>query len=217
MTLYMERFSRFPRPVTAAHARAGLTRQLGQAPTTRDIINSYPMPVTPAYQWDPSFLTQQTPGPFLGRDLPQHLYKPRNGENLDLEKTVPLGALDTTVTIIDYRVPIGRNGIINKVANGFIGGGWIAGTGDVVWRILIDGGPVPGATTYHFIDDSLGATAQPVGIAGFPIFENQRLTVVALNNSAGSSGGIIVAGQRVSARLMGHLYPRDMEYHDLWV
>lgn len=227
MSLYLERFSRFPRPVTQAHAAAGLTRQLGglgQPPTTRDVINSYPMPIYPSYQWDgrggefdQQDFTQQLPGPFRGRDLPPHLYPPRNWENLDIEKSVLLGAIGSTVTILNFLVPIGRNGVVNKIANNFVGGGWVAGTGDVIWRILVDGAPPPGATSYHLIDDSLGSPAQPVGISGFRIFENQRLTLVALNNPLGANGGIIVAGQRVGGRLCGHLYPRDSEYHDLWV
>jgi hypothetical protein len=214
--------------VTPAHARAGLTRQLGavgQPPTTRDVINSYPMPVSPTavfpydeagYGYTPES-DVQLPGPFLGRDLPPHLYPPRNWENLDLTSYAVLGAIGDTVTILSFKVPIGRNGVVNKIANNFVGGGWVAGTGDIIWRILVDGAPPPGATSYHIILDSLGSPAQPVGIAGFRIFENQLLTVVALNNPAGANGGVIPASQRVGARLMGHLYARDMEYHDLWV
>ena len=221
MSLYLSRFSRFPRTVTVAAAHAGLMHQLGyalgQPPTTRDVINSYPMPINPDYAFNPEFEAQQLPGPFRGRDLPPHLYPPRNWENLDLQVSVPFAAIGSTVTIISYKVPIGRNGVINKVANSFIGGGWTAGTGDVIWRILVDGATPPGATTYHQITDSLGSPAQPVGIAGFRIFENQHLTVIAFNNPAGANGGVPFAGQRVGARLLGHLFPRDMEYLDLFV
>lgn len=220
MSLYLERFTRFPRPVTQAHAAAGLTRQLGglgQPPNTRDVINSYPMPVNPNVQWDPEFYAQQLPGPFRGRDLPPHLYPPRTWENLDKLNYAVIGAVGATVTILDFKVPIGRNGIVNKVATNFVGGGWVAGTGDIIWRILVDNATPPGASDYHNIIDSLGSPAQPVGISGFRIFENQRITVVAFNNPLGASGGVIPAGQRVGARLLGHLFPRDMEYHDLWV
>lgn len=220
MSLYLTRFSPYPRPVTGAHADLGLTRQLGglgQSPTTRSIVNSYPMPVDPAVQWDPGFERQQLPGPFVGRDLPPHLFPPRNWENLDLLDYVTLGVIGATVVILSFKVPIGRNGIINKVATNFVGGGWVAGSGDVIWRILVDGATPPGATSYHRILDSLGSPAQPVGISGFRIFENQLITVVAFNNPAGASGGVIPAGQSVGARLCGHLYPRDMEYQDLWV
>lgn len=242
MSLYLNRFSRFPRPVTQQDAHAGRTRQLGylgQPPTTRDVINSYPMPIEPGEQFTDMYhptnghghhgggrrsfgfiqpeLQHQLPGPFLGRDLPPHLYPPRNWENIDQLSYAPVPAIGATVTVLTYIVPIGRNGIINKVANNFVGGGWVAGTADLVWRILIDNAPPPGATSYNFIVDSLGSPAQPVGISGFRIFENQTVTVVLFNNPGGVQGGVIPAGQLTGARLLGHLYPRDMEYDDLWV
>jgi hypothetical protein len=227
MSLYITRYSRFPRPVTQDDARSGLTRQLGylgQPPTTRDVLNPSPMPVYPDWaalntgaMANPEYQHEQLPGPFVGRDLPPHLYMPRNGENFDLQKSVLFAPVGNTVTILSFRIPIGRNCIINKVATNFIGGGWIAGTGDVIWRILVDGALPPGANTYNAIDDSLGSPAQPVGIAGFRVFENQLLTVTAFNNPAGANGGVVFANQRVGARLLGHMYPRDMEYQDLFV
>ena len=183
---------------------------LGQPPTTRDVVNSYPMPV--ASDGNPS-----QSGPQMTRDLPVWLYPPRNWENIDQLAYTLLPAINTTATILTYTVPIGRNGVINKVACNFGGGGWVAGTADVVWRILVDGTPPPGATSYDTIVDSLGSPAQPVGISGFRIFENQVLTVVIFNNPAGANGGVVVAGQRAGARLMGHLYPRDSEIEDLWI
>ena len=244
MSIYLNRFSMFPRHVTMEDVHAGDTYQLGylgQPPTTRDVVNSYPMPIYPSRQWGEGYgylehptssrshhhgsggniipwpEQHQLPGPFVGRDLPPHLYPPRTWENIDQFAYAPVPAIGSTVTILSFIVPIGRNGIINKVANNFIGGGWIAGTGDIVWRILVDGAPPPGATSYNNITDSLGSQAQPVGISGFRIFENQHVTVVAFNNPGGLNGGVIVSGQQVGARLMGHLYPRDMEYLDLWV
>jgi hypothetical protein len=156
-------------------------------------------------------------GPQSTRDLPVWLYPPRNWENIDQLAYTLLPAINSTAIILSYLVPSGRNGVINKVACNFVGGGWTAGTGDVVWRILIEGTPPPGATSYDNIVDSLGSPAQPVGISGFRIFENQTLTVVIFNNPAGANGGVVVAGQRAGARVLGHLYPRDMEIDDLWI
>ena len=150
-------------------------------------------------------------------DLPPWIYPPTNWENIDQDNYVLLGAIGTTVTIISYVVPPGRNGVINKVANNFVGGGWVEGTGDIVWRILVDGTPPPGATSYDSILASLGNPASPTGIAGFRIFENQLLTLVAFNNPAGPNGGVIVAGQRVGGRFVGWNYPTDIEQNDIWI
>jgi hypothetical protein len=223
MSLYRSRWSRFPRPVSPEDSRRGRTRTLaglGQPPTVKDVINSYPMPVLPDTTDFQDPLLSPSPsqsGPQITRDLPVWLYPPRNWENIDQLAYALLPAIGSTQTILSYLVPIGRNGVINKVACNFVGGGWTAGTGDVVWRILVDGTPPPGATSYDNITDSLGSPAQPVGISGFRIFENQTLTVVVFNNPAGANGGVVVAGQRAGARVLGHLYPRDSEIEDLWI
>jgi hypothetical protein len=150
-------------------------------------------------------------------DLPPWIYPPTNWENIDQDNYALLPAIGATVVIISYVVPPGRNGVINKVANNFVGGGWVEGTGDVVWRILVDGTPPPGAVSYDSILASLGNPASPTGIAGFRIFENQVLTLVAFNNPAGANGGVIVAGQRVGARFCGWNYPTDIEENDIWI
>ena len=223
MSLYRSRFARFPRTVTQEDARTGRTRQLGgyglgQPTGTRSNILPVPQTYPNGWQvWDNPGSAVQPPGPFIGRDLPPHLYPPRNWENLDKFGYTPVPAIGSTATIFSFIVPTGRNGIINKVANNFIGGGFFAGSGDIVWRILVDGAGPPGASDYQFIVDSLGPQSAPVAIAGFRIFENQNVSVVAFNNPAGANGGIIVAGQLAGARLMGHLFPRDLEYLDLWV
>jgi len=148
---------------------------------------------------------------------PPWIDPPTNWENIDQDNYVLLGAIGTTVVIISYVVPPGRNGVIKKVANNFVGGGWAEGTGDIVWRILVDGSPPPGATSYDSILASLGNPASPTGIAGFRIFENQLLTLVAFNNPAGQNGGVIVAGQRVGGRFVGWNYPTDIEQDDIWI
>jgi hypothetical protein len=157
-------------------------------------------------------------GRHVGRpDLPPWIYQPVNWENVDQINYALVPAIGSTVTIISYVVPPGRNGIINKVACNFVGGGWVEGSGDIIWRILVDGTPPPGATSYDTILASLGGPSQPTGIAGFRFFENQVLTFVAFNNPSGANGGVVVAGQRVGARFTGWNYPLDIEEDDIWI
>lgn len=143
--------------------------------------------------------------------LPLWLYPPDRWENLDVSNYVALPAIGAQATIVTFTVPNGRNGIIKKVANNFVGGGWTEGSGVVTWEILADGAPPSGATSYNAILTSLGSPSNPVEIAGFRIFENQVITVVVNNIS------VVVAGQLSGARLVGFLYPRDMEDDNLWV
>jgi hypothetical protein len=161
---------------------------------------------------------QNNPGLHKGRpDLPPWIYQPVNWENVDQINYALVPAIGSTAVIISYVVPPGRNGIINKVACNFVGGGWVEGSGDIVWRILIDGTPPPGATSYDSILASLGGPSQPTGIAGFRFFENQVLQFVAFNNPSGANGGVVVAGQRVGARFTGWNYPLDIEEDDIWI
>lgn len=145
-------------------------------------------------------------------ELPYRNFVPNNWENIDQLAYVALGALGgAAVTILSFKVPQGRNGIIRKIANNFIGGGWTEGSGDVVWQILADGAPPPGATSYNNILGSLGSPANPTEIPGFRIFENQLITVIAKNVN------VVLAGQLVGARLVGYLYPRDLEDANIWI
>jgi hypothetical protein len=142
---------------------------------------------------------------------------PTSWLNIDQLAYTLLGAIGTTVVIISFKVPIGYNGVITGVACNFVGGGWVEGSGDVIWQILVNNAAPSGANSYASIPASLGSPANPVKISGFRIFENQLVTFVALNNPAGPDGGVVVAGQRVGARLLGYLYPRDMEDDSIWI
>jgi hypothetical protein len=144
-------------------------------------------------------------------ELPIRIFPPVNFENLDLEGYTQLGAIGATVTILSFEVPPGRNGMIKAVGNNFVGGGWQEGSGNLIWRILVDGGTPPGANTYHAIKGSLGNPSSPTPIAGFRIMENQLLTFVAENFT------IVPAMQLVGARLLGYTYPRELEEADIWI
>ena len=144
-------------------------------------------------------------------DLPYRNFVPNNWENIDQLNYANLPAIGAQATIITIRVPQGRNGIIRKVGNNFVGGGWVEGSGNITWQILVDGNPPPGATSYNNILGSLGSPANPVEISGFRVFENQTVTVVVNNVN------VAVAGQLVGARLVGYFYPRELEDANIWI
>ncbi len=136
---------------------------------------------------------------------------PADWQNLDLIAYVALPAIAAQANVISYQIPPGYNGVIKKVANNFVGGGWSEGSGGVSWQILLDGSPPPGATNYDLILASLGSPANPVAIAGFRIYENQVLTLVVKNVN------IVVAGQLSGGRLIGYLYPREDENESIYL
>jgi hypothetical protein len=169
------------------------TLRLGTPDRIADLTNPYPQP-------------DQQPA-----DLPLWIYPPINWENVDQINYITLPGVGVEAVILTFQVPLGRNGIINKVACNFVGGGWTEGSGDVLWRLLVDQGTPPGANSYEAIPASLGSPAQPVGIAGFRIFENQVVTFEVFNNA------IVPAGQFVGARICGYLYPRELEDPNVFI
>jgi hypothetical protein len=173
-------------PFAREHARAN-ARVTGQPPATL------------------AQLDQQITRPV---DLPLRLFPPDNWLNFDQQNYVALAAIAARALIISFKVPIGYNGIINAIGNNFVGGGWVEGSSAVIWRVLVDGAPPPGATSYDTILGSLGSPANPTKIAGFRIYENQTVQLVADNIS------VIVAGQLVGGRLLGYLYPRELDSQD---
>jgi hypothetical protein len=143
--------------------------------------------------------------------LPLWNFPPDRWENLDISNYVALPAIGAQANVLSFQIPLGRHGLIKKVANNFVGGGWTEGSGAATWQILVDGAPPPGATSYDTILTSLGSPANPVEIAGFRVYENQMLTLVVKNVS------VVLAGQLSGGRLVGYLYPRDMEDDGIWL
>lgn len=117
---------------------------------------------------------------------------------------VTLPAIGTEVVVVQFTVPRGKNGVIVRISNQFVGGGWVEGTGDLVWRIEADGVPV---RDYESIIASLGTTSNPGDRRGNPIriFENQRIQLICLNVAVG------VAGQPLLGLLGGWFYPIEQE------
>jgi hypothetical protein len=142
---------------------------------------------------------------------------PSNWEVVDQAAYVALPAIGATATVVTFTVPPGRNGVIQKIANNFVGGGWVEGTGDLIWRILVDAAPPPGATSYNNIVNSLGNPSNPTAIPGFRIYENQVVSITIFNNPAGPNLGIPVAGQLIGGRFVGYIYPRELEDGNTWL
>ena len=71
---------------------------------------------------------------------PPWIEEPGSGEPFNYVNYVALPAIGATAVILDFTVPEGRNGAIKWIGNNFVGGGWVEGTGAVVWRILRDDG-----------------------------------------------------------------------------
>lgn len=131
------------------------------------------------------------------------IWPPPEREPIDECTYVDLPAIGAQATIVSVLIEPGYNAIIRAYANNFVGGGWVEGSGAVLWQISIDSAPVSG---YDVIPASLGSPANPVyHPSGFRVMEGQRVSLLVTNVS------VVLAGQKSGGRLMGYYYPKEYD------
>jgi hypothetical protein len=161
-------------------------------------------------------LGEPAPGP--GMEQPSKAYslvekppwidRPASGEPFTPASWVILPAIGETATIVEFRVPTGRSGVINRIANeALVGGGWNNGDGNLVWQILINGAAVKNLEN---IISVLGLVANPTVIDGIRLRENDLVQLVIRNV------GVPAAGQLIGGRLQGYFYPKELDPENLW-
>lgn len=125
--------------------------------------------------------------------------------------SVTLPAQGATVTVVTFTVPRRKNGVIEFIANQFVGGGWTEGTGELVWRITADGVPIQG---YDNIIGSIGSLSNPgwLGTRPIRVYENQIIALT-LNNV----GIAAPAGQALLGLFRGGFYSIEQEGQNTWL
>jgi hypothetical protein len=139
--------------------------------------------------------------------LPVTNFMPPGGESFEFTGGVTIPAIGATAVVVQFTVPNGRNGMIKRIANVFIGGGFTDFSGFVVWQIVQDAnqtGP-PIVPNYDNITASLGSASNPSPIDGIRIKETQLVQLIVKNVS------VVVSGQTIGGRLGGYFYPIDLE------
>lgn len=139
--------------------------------------------------------------------LPVTNFMPAQGEDFEAHGYVPLPAIAASAVVVSVLVPEGRNGIIKRIANVFVGAGFQEGQGGVIWQILQDAN-VAGNLVAPFFDNivaSLGSVSNPSTIDGIRIREAQLVQLIVKNVS------IVVSGQLIGGRLGGYFYPVELD------
>ena len=139
---------------------------------------------------------------------PPWIDRPASGEPFTPAAWIALPAIGATATLVQFRVPTGRSGVINRIANeALVGGGWNNGDGNLVWQILINAAAVKNLEN---IISVLGLVANPTVIDGIRLRENDLVQLVIRNVA------VPAAGQLVGGRLQGYFYPKELDPENLW-
>ena len=84
-------------------------------------------------------------GPLYGRAMPWQEPPPQSDRIFE-ESAPVLGAVGVTVTGLDFTIPPGYDAIFDQLAavDVQLGSAYQPGSGDIVWRLLVDARPVEG-------------------------------------------------------------------------
>lgn len=139
--------------------------------------------------------------------LPLTNFIPDRGVEFRRAAYITIPAIGAQAIVAQYKVPDGSNGILNALANVFVGGGFTEGQGSIVWQLFQDFTPGGGVVAADFdtIVASLGSVNNPAKLNGIRIKENQLVTLLVKNVS------VVVAGQLIGGLLGGYSYPIDLE------
>jgi len=136
-------------------------------------------------------------------DIPPWIQRPSGFLDFDQVNAIALpGApLPAAANVIFGNVPQGYDGVIEYYSCNFTGGGFVDGSGDIIWRVLADGRAI---RNFENIQSEMGslATPRPVKIR---IYSNQNyaFTVTHVAN-------LLLAGNIICC-LKGYFYPRKGE------
>jgi len=146
--------------------------------------------------------------------LPVTNFIPPEGEEFRFASYVAIPAIGAGAVVVAFTVPKGKNGILNRFANVFIGGGFNEGQGLITWQLALDNTNAAQPIIVPNFDKilaSLGSVSNPTTLNGIRIKENQIVALLVAN----AVGGVVPAGQLIGGLLGGYFYPVDLEPADL--
>lgn len=121
-----------------------------------------------------------------------------------------LPAVGSEVVVVSFRVLPGMNAQITRIANQLVTGGWNQGTGQLSWRVQVDGLAYQG---YNSLNASIGTVPLPADLTEAPIEakENQLVELILANVS------LVVGGSNPALGLFaGYFYPMSEAETGAW-
>lgn len=138
-------------------------------------------------------------------DRPPWIEPPAGAEPFEFVAAIPTPAAGVTAVVLQFGVPYGYDGVIRRVSHNYTGGGFVQGSGDLVWRLFRDGAAV---RNFESLTIEFGSIQTPRPIDAIRIFSGQVITYE-VEHSA--SSGLPVAGTQIVCALGGYFYPTGEE------
>lgn len=86
------------------------------------------------------------------------LYPPVDAQDFRQQNAIASPAVNVNTEVFGFQVPLGWDGIIRRIQMCFIGAGFEPGSGDIVWRLVIDSRPV---NYYGAVISQIGTPSAP--------------------------------------------------------
>lgn len=177
---------------------------LVHAPSHRRTVQ-VPIPPVPAQQAQaPAQIAKNLQQWGVSR-LPVTNFMPAEGRAFRPHAYVAIPAIGAQAVVVQFTVPQGYNGIIDSLANVYVGGGFQEGQGAIYWTLYADYTSKVVVPNFDKLIASLGSVNNTAKLPGIRIKENQVVTLTT-NNVA-----IIPAGQLIGGLLGGWFYPVALE------
>lgn len=133
-------------------------------------------------------------------DKPPYLVMPPQGQQFQKQASIPLPGVGADTLVVQFRVPVGYDGVITSLVNFWTGAGFVEGSGDFAWRVQINR---RWAKSYGNILTTLGSLTSPCQLfrGGIRIYSNELVSYFFQHVAGAEAGG------RINCALMGYFYP----------
>lgn len=111
---------------------------------------------------------------------------------------IQIPTIGNSATVLRIEVPVGYDGVIRRLANNYLGGGFVSGSGDIVWQLLADGRPI---RNFESITSELGNSSTPLTVDAIRIYSGQVIEYVVTHVANAALGDL------VQCQLSGYYYP----------
>jgi len=137
------------------------------------------------------------------------IYPPPGFQPFDPVIAIPTPAIGAgEAVVVSIQCPIAFDGVVRYISCNYTGQNFIQGSGDLIWRVKLDGRPVK---NYGNLVSEMGTISQPRTTFGI-VFQSGQILQITITNVNQTPG----AGTNIICSANGYYWPRDRRVATLW-